>query len=330
MNRNKKICVVGAGYWGINHVRTLHELESLGGIVDNSASIELKIKESYPEADFFRNLEESFDKNYDGYIVATPPSTHLEIAKAIMEKGYPILIEKPMALSSSDAKKIVDLSNEYNVNAMVGHLLLFHPAIIKIKELIDKGKIGKLQYIYSNRLNLGKIRTEENVFWSFAPHDIAILQYFIDSYPIEILSSGGAYVQKEIHDTTITTLSYENNIKAHIYLSWLHPFKEHRLVIIGSNGMLSFEDSSVNKDIVFYDKKFILNGQIPEKRDGIIEKIPYIKAQPLKEELKYFIDNLNINKFEKSDVKNGYEVIKILESASKILNKKHHLDYAKE
>ena len=320
MNENKKICVVGAGYWGINHVRTLNDLGALGGIVDCSKSIELKIKDRYPKVDFFRNLKDSFNKNYDGYIVATPPSTHLEVASAIIKKGCPILIEKPMALNSNDAKKIVTLANEYNINAMVGHLLLFHPAIIKIKELIDIGKIGKLQYIYSNRLNLGKIRTEENVFWSFAPHDIAILQYFINSYPIDISCSGAAYVQEEIHDTTITTLSYKNNIKAHIYLSWLHPFKEHRLVIIGSDGMLSFEDSSINKDIVFYDKKFILNGQIPEKKDGVTEKISYVKTEPLKEELKYFIDNLSINKIKKSDVENGYEIIKILELASKMLN----------
>ena len=148
-------------------------------------------------------------------------------------------------------QEILELVKKNNVNIMIGHLLLFHPAINKMKQMISENKIGKLQYIYSNRLNLGTVRTKENVFWSFAPHDISIFQYFTDSFPENIFSNGAKMIQEDIHDTTLTFLEYPNNINCHIYVSWLHPFKEHRLVIIGSEGMLSFEDSAENKPLKF-------------------------------------------------------------------------------
>ena len=138
---------------------------------------------------------------------------------------------------------------------MVGHVLLFHPAIQKIKALIQKGKIGKLQYIYSNRLNLGQVRTEENVFWSLAPHDISIFQFITNSYPQTIKASGVSFLQEGIYDSTITQFKYNNNIEGHIFVSWLHPFKEHRLVVIGSEAMISFDDSSESAPLKLYSKK---------------------------------------------------------------------------
>ena len=189
-----------------------------------------------------------------------------------------------------------------------------------IKELIDSGKIGNLQYIYSNRLNLGQVRTEENVFWSFAPHDISILQFLTESFPVDINTMGGAFLQDDIHDSTITFLSYPNNIKAHIYLSWLHPFKEHRIVIIGSKGMISFEDSLDSKPLKFYDKKFIRNKNNFEKIDGKIEKIDYEESAPLEEELKYFVNNLDEGDFKISNGENGLEVIRMMFPSEIIVN----------
>ena len=245
-------------------------------------------------------------------------SLTFDIASNLITRRFPVLIEKPMTLNIQDSERLLALSKEYTTPIMVGHVLLFHPAIQKIKKLICSGKIGKLQYIYSNRLNLGQIRTEENVFWSFAPHDISILQYFTESFPIEINTSGGAFIQNNIHDSTLTTFSYPNNIKAHIYLSWLHPFKEHRIVIIGSEGMLSFEDSKENKPLKYYNKKFELNGSIPQKKDGQIELLSYDDTLPLDNELSYFVDNLDNSKkiFDISNGQNGLEVVKILELAS--------------
>ena len=221
----KSICVVGAGYWGKNHIRTLSELKSLGGVVDNDKDTLNKIASIHPKIKKHSNLNDALANNYDGYIIATPAGTHFEIAKSIIKAQVPVLIEKPMTLSISDAEELVKLAEEKKVNVLVGHVLLFHPAILKIKELINNGSIGELQYLYSNRLNLGKVRSEENVFWSFAPHDIAIFQHFTNSYPRKIFSRGSDILQKGISDSTLTHIEYQNNIKGHIFVSWLHPLK---------------------------------------------------------------------------------------------------------
>tara|TARA_B100002051_G_C16709399_1_gene625766 strand:- start:625 stop:1605 length:981 start_codon:yes stop_codon:yes gene_type:complete len=318
----KKICVIGAGRWGRNHIKTLYRMSSLAAVVESDKEVIRDLKKMYSDILFFSSIQETFSYNFSGYVVATPAPTHFNISKMIIENGFSVLIEKPMTLNVPDAENLIDMANQNNVNIMVGHVLLFHPAIQKIKELINSGKIGELQYIYSNRLNLGQVRKEEDVFWSFAPHDISILQYITESFPLEINTMGGAFLQQDIHDSTITFLSYPNNIKAHIYLSWLHPFKEHRIVIIGSEGMLSFEDSLDNKPLKFYDKKFILNKNNFEKIDGEIEEIEYSTKSPLDEELIYFMNNLDTG-FEVSDGKNGLEVIKILSSSSKKLKDMH-------
>tara|TARA_Y100001970_G_C14230053_1_gene858012 strand:- start:1207 stop:2169 length:963 start_codon:yes stop_codon:yes gene_type:complete len=313
---SKNICVVGAGYWGKNHIRTLYRLNVLKGIVDfDRKTLDSKLNE-YSNIKGHSNIEEAVTEDYDGFIVATPASTHFEIAKIIIEAKKHVLIEKPMTLSVEEAEELVRLTEKNKVNAMVGHVLLFHPAVKKIKKMIDDGKIGDLQYVYSNRLNLGKVRTEENVFWSFAPHDIAIFQYLTNSNPIKINANGSTFLQKGIPDSTMTQLEYENGIKGHIFVSWLHPFKEHRLVVIGSEAMISFEDSSDDKPLKLYSKKINLNAGIPEKVDGPVKVIPYENKMPLDAELEYFIDHLNGNKPKISDIKHGYEVVKILINAS--------------
>ena len=314
--KDKKICVVGAGNWGFNHIKTLHAINALGGVVELNPENKNKVKNQFPEIKIFSSIDESFEQNFLGYTIATPVPTHYSLAKKIINKGYSVLIEKPMTLNASEAEDLIKLSKSRKVNIMVGHVLLFHPAIQKIKDLIDCNKIGRLQYIYSNRLNLGKVRTEEDVFWSFAPHDISIMQYLTDSYPLEINTTGGAFLQNEVYDTTITTLAYPGNIKAHIYLSWLHPFKEHRIVVIGSEGMISFEDSSKNKPLKFYDKKYAIKNNVPEKHDGEVVLIDYPMLAPLEEEMKYFIQNIEKDSFQIAGSQNGLEVIKILEQAS--------------
>jgi len=319
---DKKICVIGAGRWGKNHLSTLDKMGVLGGLVEaNSNSIEL-YRKKYPDIKFFTNIDDAINVGFDGFTIATPAETHYDIAKKIIKSQHHVLIEKPITTTFEHAQHLNELAKEYNINLMVGHLLLFHPAINKIKNLINDGKIGDLQYIYSNRLNLGNIRSEENVFWSFAPHDISIMQYLIESFPIEIISRGGSFLQNDIHDTTMTFLEYPNNIKAHIYVSWLHPFKEHRLVVIGSKGMLSYEDSSEKKLINFYDKKYILNKNIPIKKDGQISTIEYESIPPLELEMKYFVNHLDGKPIKIANGDNALEVIKILERATDSLFQK--------
>ena len=313
-----KVCVVGGGEWGRNHIKTLDKLGVLGAVVEKDESLLRNFKKEYSYIDSFKSIEESFEKDFDRYIVATPAETHFELAIKIIKFKKDLLVEKPLTLSIEESEILVHLSRENNVSLMVGHVLLFHPAIIKIKDLIDLGKIGKLQYIYSNRLNLGKVRTEENVFWSLAPHDISIFQYFTDnSFPVKIKASGSAFIQKEIYDSTLTTLEYEQGVSGHIFVSWLHPFKEHRLVVVGSEAMISFDYSKEEKPLTLYSKKIDLVNGIPEKIDGPKELIPYDDKMPLEAELEYFI---NEKKPLIANGENGLDVVKILVEASKQLD----------
>jgi len=316
---NKKICVVGAGQWGKNHIRTLNELGFLGGVVEASPGIRKELSELYPGIKLFPNVKEAIVENFDGFTVATPAETHYRIAEYLISHKQHVLVEKPITLKTNDARKLKKLAEKHETNLMVGHLLLFHPAIRKIKELIENGKIGKLEYIYSNRLNLGTVRMEENILWSFAPHDISIFQYLIGSFPKEIVSRGGVFLRPDNHDSSMTVLTYPGNIVGHIFVSWLHPFKEHRIVVIGSKGMFSYEDSSNEKNILFYEKGIDWVQGEPIKRDGPTEVIPYEKNMPLAEELQYFVDHLNGDTIEIADAQNAVEVLDILERASESL-----------
>jgi UDP-2-acetamido-3-amino-2,3-dideoxy-glucuronate N-acetyltransferase len=316
LHESRRVAVVGAGRWGINHVNTLHALGCLGGIVESNDDVTRRLKTRYPDVKFYSRLEDALKDDFDGFTVATPAETHYAIAESILKSKRHLLVEKPIALNVEEAIKLKELAENNSVNLMVGHLLLFHPAIRKIKELIDSGKIGRLQYVYSNRLNLGTVRTEENILWSFAPHDIAIFQYFIGMQPKEVESRGGIFLQPNIHDSSMTVLTYPNNVVGHIFVSWLHPFKEHRIVVIGSKGMFSYEDSSEDKQILFYEKGIDWVKGEPIKRDGPTEIIPYDRRMPLEEELKYFVSRLNGRSIEIADAQSAIEVLEILQKAS--------------
>tara|TARA_B100002051_G_scaffold242463_1_gene247687 strand:- start:1218 stop:2174 length:957 start_codon:yes stop_codon:yes gene_type:complete len=316
---DKKICVVGAGYWGKNHIRTLNELGVLRGIVESNLKLRESLAIQYSNVPCYENISLALKEDYDGFTISTPAESHYEIGKQIISAGKHVLIEKPMTLSVKDSEDLLLLSNKFDICLMVGHVLLFHPAIIKIKEIIENGRIGDLQYLYSNRLNLGKVRTEENVFWSLAPHDIAIFQYLTNSFPKLIQSKGSTFLQQGIPDSTMMNIEYENGIEGHIFVSWLHPFKEHRLVVIGSKAMISFEDSMDSKPLKLYSKKFDLISGVPEKVDGPVERISYENKMPLTEQLKYFLNHLDGKKPKIANGESGLEVIKILVKASEQL-----------
>lgn len=316
MKNKNNICVIGAGKWGLNHVKTLAELNALGGVVDIDKSTLKLISEKYPHCETFEELNDFIIEKFEGFIIATEPSSHFKLAKQVILHKKPVLVEKPLTLDYKTSKILCDLANEMNVNLMVGHVLLFHPAFLKMKKLIADGKIGEIQYIYSNRLNLGTFRTNENVFWSFAPHDIALFNYFFNQKPISINSNGIDILQNGIHDSSLTTFKYEGKKMGHIFVSWLHPFKEHRFVIIGSNGMLHFEDSILGKPLVLYDKKAKIIDSIPSPINGKAININYNNEKPLTNELKYFISKLDGQKIEISDGVSGLEVVEILQKAS--------------
>jgi UDP-2-acetamido-3-amino-2,3-dideoxy-glucuronate N-acetyltransferase len=319
MKKKYKLCVVGAGRWGLNHIQTLHGLGHLGGVIDESENSLNEIKSKYPECSVFSNLDSSFSGDFDGYVVSTPPSTHYKIAKKIIKNNKDVLVEKPLTLKLKDAIDLNKLAKSKNVNLMVGHLLLFHPAFKKIKKLIDDGDLGKVQYIYSNRLNLGSFRNDENVLWSFAPHDIALFNHFFQDIPLKIVSNGIDILQNGIHDTSITSFQYEGKRMGHIFVSWLHPFKEHRFVIVGSKGMIHFEDSGSKKPLLFYDKTVDTKGDLPKPKLGDCHEIKYNDEMPLTLELKYFISRINKGKIEIANGDSAVSVMRILDEATNSL-----------
>jgi len=321
-NIKTNTCVIGAGYWGSNHIRTLKKLNALGGIVENNINTAKSIKKSHPEILVFNSVDEALkEKKLSRFTIASPAETHFMLAKKILKAKKSLLVEKPFTLDIDEALEIVSLAKKNKTPIMVGHLMLFHPAIRKIKEMIDNGLIGNVQYIYSNRLNYGKVRTKEDVFWSLAPHDISIFQHISGQYPCEITSNGSDILQEGICDSTITKLRYENGIEGHIFVSWLHPFKEHRLVIIGSEAMISFEDSLDGKPLKFFSKKYEISGTNPVKKDGPVELIEYDSYEPLMEELSYFIKLDNSSEKHIANGDHAIDVTKILVEASKQLEK---------
>lgn len=313
--------MIGVGDWGINHVKTLISLNHNVGCVDKNNKKLVKIKSLFPGISCYNSIEDSLEDNFDGFIISTPPSSHAQLAKKIISNSKPILVEKPLCLSIKESEEIKSHLNKYDGRLMVGHLMLFHPAVIKINQIINKGEIGNIQYIYSNRLNLGKVRKGENVFWSFAPHDISLFQYFSKSFPSDINSIGGYFLQKNIHDTTITYLKYPNGIQGHIYVSWLHPFKEHRLVVIGSEGSLHFEDSLENKPLLLYEKDVSSKGKSISLKNKPPQEIKYDKITPLENEINHFIEVIEGKSLIRSGIKEGMDVVRILETASKTINK---------
>lgn len=327
MKRKYNICVVGAGRWGLNHVKTLKELGSLGGVIDENISVINSLRLDYPDCLISSSLSDSFKHDFDAYVVSTPPNTHYRVAKQIIEHGKPILIEKPITLNLEDAIRLNDLAKKKKINLMVGHLLLFHPAFLKIKDMIDKNLLGEVQYIYSNRLNLGSFRNDENVLWSFAPHDIAIFNFFFRELPYEIVSSGIDILQKGIHDTSITSFKYNNKRMGHIFVSWLHPFKEHRFIIVGSKGMIHFEDTGDKKPLIFYDKPVNLEGDFPKSNFGDCYEIKYENKLPLTAELEYFISRIDNGDIEIANGDSAVEVMKVLEIATNsLLGKENNVD----
>ncbi len=319
-----KIAIIGSGRWGMNHVRTASAILPPGNItvVDTNSAASEKVKAISPDIVFTGDLDAVLnDSTISCVIIATPAETHFAVGKKCMLSGKHALIEKPITLLAKDAKELADLAVEKNLKLMVGHILLYHPAVLKIKEMIDDGRIGNLQYIYSNRLNLGAIRSEENILWSFAPHDISVIQFLTGSSPVDIKASGAAFVQSVVEDTTLTYLEYPKGVHAHIFVSWLHPFKEQRLVVIGEEGMIVFEDSLPKDKLKFYKKGFkVENGKV-EKFDSEAEVVAFADAQPLADEQKHFFSSVLENTEPRTNGQHALEVLRILEQATKKLKK---------
>ena len=318
--QNIKIAVIGSGYWGINLVRNFNELGVLELVCDQSASSLEKTKEIAPAVKTTSNYKDVLnDKNINGVVIATPAITHHNLALEFLKADKDVLVEKPLSLSINDGYNLVKYANANNRVLMVGHVLEYHPAIIKIQEMISKGDIGDLHYVYSNRLNFGRVRKEENILWSFAPHDIAIMLRIIGEMPISVSATGAEYLTPSVPDVTLTNLSFKNKIKGHIHVSWLHPFKEHRLVVIGSQKMITFDD--VSKNLSLYDQHIQIKNNSLTPISGNVSDISYQNKEPLKIECEAFVEAIKTRKKPLTDGESGLKVIQVLATAQNSVTK---------
>ena len=260
------------------------------------------------------------DPEIQAIAISTPAVTHFPLAMEAVEKGKDIFVEKPLSLNRDEAKTLIDAAESKERILMVDHILRYHPAVIRLKELITEGVIGKVEYIYSNRLNIGKLRQEENILWSFAPHDISVILHLMDEMPIRVRSFGEAYLQKGIYDSTITMMSFPHGIKAHIFVSWLHPFKEQKLVVVGSENMAVFNDMDEEKLCLYPHKVKWMNG-IPVASKAERQVISLETKEPLQQACRHFIECVEKRNSPLTDGHEGLRVLNVLHEAQISLEK---------
>ena len=319
---NKFIALIGAGYWGKNLLRNLYELNVLHTVCEINQEIIAKRKKQFPGVYYTTSYEEVLtNKEIKAVVIATPAATHYEKTKQALLANKDVFVEKPLALKVEEGEELVNLAKEKKRILMVGHLLQYHPAVLKLKQLIKNGKLGKIQYVYSNRLNIGKLRTEENILWSFAPHDISIILMLLEEEPVKVSAFGSDILNKGIYDTTVTTLEFKSGIKGHIFVSWLNPFKEQKLVVVGSKKMAVFDDVSKEKLFIYPHKIEWKDGKIPVAHKAEFYTVDVEQKEPLKEEMKHFIECVLERKTPRTDGEEGLRVLKILKKAERNLKR---------
>jgi UDP-2-acetamido-3-amino-2,3-dideoxy-glucuronate N-acetyltransferase len=317
-----KLAVVGTGYWGKNLVRNFHRLNALAALCDPSPLAEANMCEKYPGIPYYRDYADVLaNPNIDAVVLATPAAAHFVMAKQALEAGKDVFVEKPLALHAAEGEQLADLAERQGRILMVGHILQYHPAVLKLKQLISEGSLGRLQYVYSNRLNIGKIRTEENILWSFAPHDISVILSLLDEEPSQVTCTGSSYLSQSVADVTLTNLTFPSGVSGHIFVSWLHPFKEQRLVVVGSSKMAVFDDAAQDK-LVIYPHRVEWKNRIPvaEKADG--EVIQLEASEPLANECRHFLDCLETRRAPKSDGREGLRVLRVLEACQQSMQQR--------
>ena len=320
-----RIAVVGTGNWGINLVRTFKQLGLLHSCCDVEPTRLEKARAIAPSAKLTSSYDEVLsDRDVDAVVIAAPAALHYQLARKALESGRPVFVEKPLTMSVRDARALIDIAHKKNLVLMVGHLLRFHPAVAKLRQLIDAGELGDIYYVYSQRVNLGTIRRDENALWSFAPHDIAIILYLLGDKIETVTARGASYLQKGVEDVTFVNIRYSDRRMAHIQVSWLDPYKERRFTIVGSKKMATFDDMNPTEKIKIYDKgvqpkSYDSYGEYLALRVGDIH-IPQIEAvEPLQIECRHFVECLREGKEPLTNGQDGLDVVRVLEVAQKSL-----------
>lgn len=314
-----RVGVVGLGYWGPNLARNFDRLPDaqLRWICDASEDHRVRGAVAFPDARVASDLGELLgDPELDAVVVATPVPTHAELARKVLEAGKHCFVEKPLAVSVADAERAVAAAQAAGRVLMVGHLLQYHPGVNKLKEIADSGELGEIHYIYSNRLNLGQLRADENALWSLGAHDISVILHLAGEDPYEMSAHGESYMRPGVEDVVFAFLRFRSGLAAHLHLSWLDPHKERRFTVVGSQRMATFDDMDLERKVTIYDKGFDQKADSYGEyitRAGDIYSPRISNAEPLRLEVAHFIDCVRDGLTPVSDGESGLRVVRVLE-----------------
>lgn len=316
------VAVIGGGYWGKNLVRNFYNLNSLKLVSDKNEALLSGLKDLYAGLETCLALSDVLSRlDITGVAIATPAETHFNIARESLLAGKHVYVEKPMALREDEGQELIDLAEKRGLVFMVGHLLQYHPVFKRLKELAHSGDLGRINYIYSNRLNLGKIRREENILWSFAPHDISMILSLAGEAPQSLITTGGNYLHQQIADVTTTHMEFPSGLQAHIFVSWLHPFKEQKLVVVGDKKMAVFDDTQPWEDkLLLYPHQINWKNNLPVPTKADPERVTAEQREPLQEECKHFLGCVSNGTQPRTDGREGLKVLEILNASQASLN----------
>ncbi len=323
------VAVIGSGYWGKNLVRNFSSLGALSMVCDSHTDTLRMLSVQYPQCRTVTSFQEVlYDASIHAVAIATPAETHGSMVREALLAGKDVFVEKPLCLSAEEGRTLVALAKERGRILMVGHLLWYHPAILKLKSLIETGELGRIQYIYSNRLNLGKIRREENILWSFAPHDISVILGLLGEMPNAVQAQGGNYLHEQIADITVTLLSFPSGVKAHIFVSWLHPFKEQKLIVVGDRKMAVFDDMEKKDKLLLFPHSIQWKGQTPIANRADAQPIELESLEPLQEECRHFLEAIQQRRRPRTDGDEGLRVLSVLQQCQQALESKNRTTVA--
>lgn len=324
------VAVIGAGYWGKNLVRNFAIAKrcNLKYVCDVDENTLRMNKRNFPFIEPAKNIDLVLsDKELDAVAIATPVHNHFEITLKALQAGKHAFVEKPLTLRASESKELATLANETGLKLMVGHLLKYHPAVTYLKEIIDKGELGKPYYMYTQRVNLGIVRQNENAWWSLAPHDISIICYLLGSEPVSVAAHGQCFLQKNIEDVVFATIKFADGKMANIHCSWLDPHKIRKMTVVSSQKMATFDDMEATEKVRIYDKAAAIKHNITTTSymevislrfgDIVIPKVPV--EEPLALECKHFVDCVLDDSPIRSDGIDGLRVVRVLEAGQKSL-----------
>jgi UDP-2-acetamido-3-amino-2,3-dideoxy-glucuronate N-acetyltransferase len=318
-----QVAVVGTGYWGKNLVRNYFALGALRVVCDKNPNTLEHFVNTYPGVQGVLSVSEILgNSDIEGVVIATPAETHAQLVRECILAGKDVYVEKPLCLSTQEGRDLVQLAQSRNRILMVGHLLWYHPTVRKLKEIISAGELGRILYIYSNRLNMGKLRREENVLWSFAPHDISLILGLIEERPSKVQAQGGNYLHAEIADATVSTLAFPSGVRAHLFVSWLHPFKEQKLVVVGQKKMAVFDDTAPwPEKLKLFAHSVEWPGNIPVAHKAEAENVEVDQQEPLRLECQQFLDSIQTRVPPLTDGVEGVRVLEVLNACQLALER---------